>query len=209
MFLHQYWGDDTVLLLSLPQESNVIHMIEKYIENIKANINEHFFAYDKEDEESFQTGYIVMDAYTDHPFQSILITYQKALVMAKKGVGSKYNQMVHEIKEIIEKENFSLYSQPIVNVHELDVMAWEVLTRGPEHTVYEHPLQLFSMARQTNMLYTLELLVIKKNLQKMRGQDAIFINVTPQTIAHKHFIDDVDEILQNHVHINPSQIFLK
>ncbi|MCF6409065.1 EAL domain-containing protein [Pseudalkalibacillus salsuginis] len=206
LFLQQYWGDDIVLLLSLPQESNVIHMIEKYIENIKVNINEHFFAYDQEDEDSFQTGYMVLEAHTDQPFHSFLNAYQKALVMAKKGVGAKYNQMVHEIRGIIQKENISLYSQPIVNVHQLDVMAWEVLTRGPEHTAYEHPLHLFSMARQTNMLYLLELLVIKKALQKMRGQDAIFINVTPQTIAHKHFINDLDEILQDHVHINPAQI---
>ncbi|MGP4078595.1 EAL domain-containing protein [Pseudalkalibacillus sp. R45] len=206
LFLQQYWGDDIVLLLSIQQDRNVIHVIEKYIENIKANINEHFFAYKKEDEESFQTGYMVMDAHTDHPFQSFLNAYQKALVMAKKGVGAKHNHMVHAIKEIIQKENITLYSQPIVNVHELDVMAWEVLTRGPENTVYEHPLQLFSMARQTNMLYPLEMLVIKKALQKMRGEDAIFINVTPQTIAHEHFIDDVDDILQDHLHIDPSQI---
>ncbi|MCF6138541.1 EAL domain-containing protein [Pseudalkalibacillus berkeleyi] len=206
LFLQQYWGDDIVLCLSFDQEHNAISQIESYIEEIKKNINTHFFAYNEEDTDSFLTGYMVMEAQSNHPFQSFLTAYQKALVMAKKGLGGKYNLMVHEIKEIIEHENIQLYSQPIIDIEQLDVTAWEVLTRGPKDTVYENPLQLFTMARQTNMLYPLELLVVKKALHQMHGQETIFINVTPMTIAHQHFTEDIRSILLQHPHIDPSKI---
>ncbi|WP_349408377.1 EAL domain-containing protein [Pseudalkalibacillus sp. SCS-8] len=206
LFLQQFWGDDIVLLLSLDSEQQVISLIESYIEQIKKNINKHFFAYKEEDQDSFLTGYMVLDDETDNPFHTFLSAYQKALVMAKKGLGGKYNLMLHEIKDIIERENIDLYSQPIIDIEQLEVTAWEVLTRGPEDTIYQNPLQLFSMARQTNLLYPLELLVIRKALRQMKGHETLFINVTPMTIAHKHFIEDVDAIIAENSYINPAQI---
>ncbi|MGM7702645.1 EAL domain-containing protein [Pseudalkalibacillus sp. Hm43] len=206
LFLQQYWGDDIVLCLSLEKEQNAISQIEYYIDEIKKNINTHFFAYNEEDQDSFLTGYMVMDAQSDSPFHSFLSAYQKALVMAKKGLGGKYNLMVHEIKDIIKRENITLYSQPILDIDVMEVSAWEVLTRGPEGTIYENPLQLFTMARQTNMLYPLELLVVKKALRQMRGQETLFINVTPMTIAHEHFVEDVNAILEEYPEVDPSRI---
>jgi EAL domain-containing protein (putative c-di-GMP-specific phosphodiesterase class I) len=129
-----------------------------------------------------------------------------SLVMAKNGLGGKYNMMVHEIQDIIRHENITLYSQPILDIELLEVSAWEVLTRGPEGTAYENPLQLFSMARQTNMLYPLELIVVKKALSQMNGQETLFINVTPMTISHEHFVGDINAILAEYPEVDPSKI---
>ncbi|WLD92691.1 EAL domain-containing protein [Alkalihalobacillus sp. AL-G] len=209
LFLQQYWGDDVVLLVSLECENDVIGDIERYIATIHSHIMQQILVPTRDggNEKYFQAGYMVLDTdESEELLQSFQDTYQKALAMAKKSGQTNYNQMVHEISSIIRNEQISLFSQPIINVEDRSVSAWEVLTRGPENSPYEHPLQLFSMARQTNQLYPLELIVIKKALDRMEGEESIFINITPLTVSHERFPNDVDRILSEAPSVDPSQL---
>ncbi|WP_257349564.1 EAL domain-containing protein [Pseudalkalibacillus decolorationis] len=174
---------------------DVISITERYISEIQKYITAHLHIPGNEFEgDYFQAGYMVLELNSETPIQSLQDTYQKALAMAKKSRQTNYNQMVHEISEIIRTENISLLSQPIINVEDQTISAMEVLTRGPTNSPYEHPLHLFSMARQTNLLYPLELIVIKKALNQMGETDITFINTSPQTVAHNDFPSDMDYI---------------
>lgn len=105
------------------------------------------------------------------------IAHQKALAMA-------------------EKRDITLLAQPIIDLSTNQVNAWEFLTRGPKETALENPLQLFSLARQTNLIYSLKLIVLEKAFQMIRSvgcDENVFLNFTPITLGNKHFIPALEK----------------
>ena len=107
------------------------------------------------------------------------------------------------------QKNIKLLAQPIIDVATKEVRAWEMLTRGPEGTALENPLQLFSVARQTGMLYDLEMIVLAKTLDQITSTGCtheIFINFTPITLGNSRFVRDLKNIMQGYRGILPGQI---
>ncbi len=129
--------------------------------------------------------------------------------MAEKRIQSEFNEMVYEMNKIIAQQDIKLLAQPIIDVATKEIRAWEMLTRGPEGTALESPLQLFSVARQTSMLYDLEMIVLGKTLELITStgctQD-IFINFTPITLGNSRFVRDLKNMMQSYKNIKPSQI---
>jgi EAL domain-containing protein (putative c-di-GMP-specific phosphodiesterase class I) len=113
------------------------------------------------------------------------------------------------IQQIIVEKSINLLAQPIIDVSTNETRALEMLTRGPKGTVLEFPLQLFSIARQTGLLYDLEMLVFEKALQQIkttRCPHDIFINFTPITLGNMRFTRDIKKLMQKYKGIAPKQI---
>lgn len=85
-------------------------------------------------------------------------------------------------QEILTEEKISTFYQPIVNLRTGEVIGYEALSRGPEHTPFYSPLALIDAAHTAEKIWELEMLFRKKALERMRemeGDKLLFVNVDP------------------------------
>jgi EAL domain-containing protein (putative c-di-GMP-specific phosphodiesterase class I) len=160
----------------------------------------------------FESGYMFVEKRSFSVMHSVESAQRQALAMAEKRVKSEWNEMVHSIKKIVTKKEIKLLAQPIIDVTTKEVRALELLTRGPVGTVLESPLSLFSVARQTGMLYELEMLVLEKAFEQIKAtrcRKNIFVNCTPLTLGNIHFTRDLKNLMQQYPKISPIQITIE
>ncbi|RKN85463.1 GGDEF domain-containing protein [Paenibacillus ginsengarvi] len=89
-------------------------------------------------------------------------------------------------------QNQSLYAvyQPIVSLADGSVFGYESLSRGPQHSGFVSPLELFKFAEEEGFLYTLDRLAREKAIAgcgELRKEQRVFINVPAQVIHDPHF----------------------
>ncbi|MCG8641137.1 MAG: EAL domain-containing protein, partial [Desulfobacterales bacterium] len=97
---------------------------------------------------------------------------------------------IKELKQIIREKCIRTHFQPIISLKTGEILGYEALSRGPEKSYYESPNQLFSDAKEFDMLFELEKLAREKALIKASRLDKqykLFINVDPCVIFDKHF----------------------
>ena len=207
--LEDFYGDGLTLFMKVDDANHCLSEINmimaKIIYNVEAILRQQYPILQPE----FESGYMFVEKKNYSIMHSIESARRQAIAMAEKRIKSEWNDMVHTIKKIIFKKDIKLLAQPIIDVATKEVKAVEMLTRGPEGTVLESPLQLFSVARQTGLLYELELLVIEKVLEQIkttRCRQNIFVNCTPLTLSNIRFIGDLKIIIEKYKNISPLQI---
>lgn len=207
--LHDYYSDSLSLFMRIDHNRHCISEIDTKMKKILREAESRLFQEYPTVHPVFDTGYIFIDKTVGSVDEAVLKAHQQAFAMAEKRIQSDFNEMVYEMNKIISKRKIKLLAQPIIDVATKEIRAWEMLTRGPEGTALESPLQLFSVARQTNMLYELEMIVLDKSLEQIRSTGCthdIFINFTPITLGNSRFIRDLKNMLQRYKSIKPSQI---
>ena len=160
----------------------------------------------------FKTGYMFVEKKHLSIQDAIGRAQRQAIAMAEKRVKSEFNEMVYLMKRIISKKDIRLLAQPIIDVATKEVHAWEMLTRGPVGSGLESPLPLFSVARQTGLLYELEMIVIEKVLEQIKAAKCrkdIFVNCTPLTLGNIRFTRDLKNLMQQYKDIPPRQITIE
>ena len=93
-------------------------------------------------------------------------------------------------QEILTEEKISTFYQPIVNLRTGEVIGYEALSRGPEHTPFYSPLALIDAAHAAEKIWELEMLFRKKALERMRemeGDKLLFVNVDPEVMKSPEF----------------------
>jgi EAL domain-containing protein (putative c-di-GMP-specific phosphodiesterase class I) len=144
--------------------------------------------------------------------EALLSAWQDARAIARKHYPADVGHVRAEIREIIEEENIKVLAQPIFSLSTGKIFGWEILTRGPEHTPYYKPLELFNFAYQAKLLVQLELLVFKKSflvMSKKTAQLPVFINVSVPSLSNPYFFAEVKKLLAQFPEINPNQIVLE
>jgi EAL domain-containing protein (putative c-di-GMP-specific phosphodiesterase class I) len=210
--LHDYYSDSLSLFMRIDHNSYCISEIDAKMKKILREAESRIFQEYPTVQPIFDTGFIFIDKSVGSVHGAVLKAHQQAFAMAEKRIQSDFNEMVYEMKGIIAQQNIKLLAQPIIDVATKEIRAWEMLTRGPEGTELESPLQLFSVARQTNMLYDLEMIVLRKTLDQITStgcEDDIFINFTPITLGNSRFVRDLKNMMQSYDSIEPNQITLE
>lgn len=210
--LHDYYSDSLSLFMRIDHNRFCISEIDAKMKKILREAESRIFHEYPTVQPIFDTGFIFIDKSVDSIHGAVLKAHQQAFAMAEKRIQTEFNEMVYEMKRIIAQQNIKLLAQPIIDVATKEIRAWEMLTRGPEGTALESPLQLFSVARQTNMLYDLEMIVLRKTLDQITSTgclDDIFINFTPITLGNSRFVRDLKIMMQSYENIQPSQITLE
>jgi EAL domain-containing protein (putative c-di-GMP-specific phosphodiesterase class I) len=159
-------------------------------------------------------GKIFLPSYWRRHFlpKFVLWAHHQIESMAEKKDQIGHNERLITISKIVANKEIILLAQPIFDVETNEIKALEILSRGPKGTIMESPLQLFSVARQTGMLYELELIVLEKTLELMifsGSKHDFFINFTPLTLGNDRFIKDVNKLLAKYSHIRPDQITIE
>lgn len=95
-----------------------------------------------------------------------------------------------ELTKILETEDVRTFFQPIVNLSSGEVLGYEALSRGPEDSFLQGPLDLLRAAEKNGLLWEMELLFRKKSIERSRTIDKdkfLFINVDPNIIKDEKF----------------------
>lgn len=116
-----------------------------------------------------------------------------------------------ELLSIFLSENLNTHFQPIVDLKQRTVFAFEALTRGPENSKLYSPLNLFYSAEKNDCLLEMDLLARKtaiKNFANMASvhnyKAKLFINVSAQSMLSMHHKsgETLNQLSQNQMDLN-------
>ncbi|MDN3019806.1 EAL domain-containing protein [Paenibacillus sp. BSR1-1] len=210
--LHDFYGDGFTLFLKVDFERDCLSEIDLFMNKITYHVEKKLHKLYPAVELCFETGYMFVDKKHYSIHDSVLKAHRQAVFMAERKAKNGFNEMVMTMNKIITKKDIKLLAQPIIDVATKEIRAWEMLTRGPQGTLLENPLPLFSVARQTGMLYELEMIIIDKVLEQIkttRCRKDIFVNFTPLTLGNLRFTRDLKNLMLNYKSISPAQITIE
>jgi EAL domain-containing protein (putative c-di-GMP-specific phosphodiesterase class I) len=210
--LDDFYGDGLTLYIKVDYTRHFLSEIDLAIKKIVYSVEHSLHKAYPYLQPVFKTGYMFVEKRHLSIQDSIGRAQRQAIAMAEKRVKSEFNEMVYLMKRIISKKDINLLAQPIIDVATKEVHALEMLTRGPTGSVLESPLPLFSVARQTGLLYDLEMIVIKKVLEQIKATKCrkdIFVNCTPLTLGNIRFTRDLKKLMEQYKDIPPRQITIE
>lgn len=212
LILHDHYGDGFSLFLRVDPNRNCVTEIDVALNRILKKVERlqgHNLPLTKPE---FESGYMFIEKKHYSIREAIYKAHQQALAMAEKRVDTEFNEMLYTIRKIVSQKDITLLAQPIIDVESKAIRAWEMLTRGPKGTPYESPLHLFSVARQTNLLYDLEMIVLEKTFEQIYHtgcRQAIFVNFTPLSLGNQFFVKDLKKLLIKYKNIPATQITIE
>jgi EAL domain-containing protein (putative c-di-GMP-specific phosphodiesterase class I) len=212
LVVHDYYSDGLTILLKMDDDTQSVIHIEQMLRILIPKLEKWIYVRYPYFHHQLEVGYMFIHRQWRTIQDSVYIAQQQAMAMAEKRVQTQYIQTLVQLRTIIEKREITMLAQPIIELSTNQVNAWEFLTRGPKGTALENPLQLFSLARQSNLIYDLELLVLEKAFEMIQGVGCIedvFLNFTPITLGNKRFIPALEKLLTCFLDIRPKQIIFE
>lgn len=207
--LHDYYGDGPTLVIKVDYDSfsasELEYLTKKIIYHVESNLSKVYPSF----QPIFDTGFMFVEKKRNSIQESLAEAHRQAIIMAEKKVKTNHNDMILTMNQIISKKNIRLLAQPIIDIETSEIRAWEMLCRGPQGTVLESPLSLFSVARQIDRLYDLEMIIIEKAFEQIKAtrcKQDIYVNCTPLTLGNIQFTRDLKKIMGKFPRISPAQI---
>lgn len=210
--LHEQYSDGISLLLKVDERFHSTTELESRLDKVRAAIEARKYRQLDNQHLCVQSGYVFLESGEYTLSECMLKAHVQAMAMAEKQEKLQYQQWKFQINQLIAFKDITLLAQPIMDVSKGGIKAWELLTRGPKGSLMENPLQLFSIAKQTNRLFMLELLILEKAFQHIyqcKMKEAIFINFTPTTLNEIELIDKVLFLLKKYPEIIPQNIAIE
>lgn len=169
---------------------NLQQIIERFAQSLNARIFQITFPYTRKIlKADIGYSYTVFNPLLS-PERTIYRLMEQAKSVAKFN-GDRFMVKVHEtLKEIIIEENIRTHYQPIVDLKDGSIFAYEALSRGPQGSALESPLMLFGVADKTNLSFELDRLCRRKallNLQGLGPDQKLFVNTFPATMHDPEF----------------------
>ena len=100
-------------------------------------------------------------------------------------------QLTREMRDIIRRKRVTTLFQPIVRARESTIFGYEVLTRGPAHSLFRNSDMLFSFAREAKLAWELEAISLEAALKKLRTFDLadrkFLLNLEAEMFAESEF----------------------
>ncbi|KPB04705.1 EAL domain-containing protein [Bacillus sp. CHD6a] len=210
--LHEHYSSGISLLLKVDGRFHSTTELEDRLSKVKNVIEGRKYKQLDNQHLCVQSGYIFLESGEYSLSECVLKAHVQAMAMAEKQDKLQYQQLKFQINQIIAFKDITLLAQPIMDVSKGGIKAWELLTRGPKGSLMENPLQLFSIAKQTNRLFMLELLILEKAFQliyQCKMKEAIFINFTPTTLNEIELIEKMLALLKKYPEIIPQNIAIE
>ncbi len=116
------------------------------------------------------------------------------------------------LRTLIEDRRLTILFQPIVDLHDGMIAAFEALSRPAPGSGFSHAGELFEAAQQQGMLWELEDLSRTLTLEGVKSwpRDVkLFLNSTPSVFAHPEFRASLLEVINAVGTIDPSRIVLE
>ncbi len=116
------------------------------------------------------------------------------------------------IERLVSTRNIRTAFQPIVDLHDGSIAAFEALTRPGAESGFAGPADLFELAASHDMLWPLEELTRQCSVESAKGWPAhtrLFLNCTPDVVADPRFRAEIDAIFRAPAPLRPEQIVLE
>lgn len=130
---------------------------------------------------------------------------------------SSLQQNLARIQAALDNQEFYLYYQPQVNMHEGTIVGMEALIRwklaGQE--IVTLPSEFMPLVENSELAIPIGCFVLKTAVtqlakwHKLGLNWRIGINVSPRHLEHPNFINDIKDVLERHPEINPELIELE
>ncbi|MBC7501452.1 MAG: GGDEF domain-containing protein [Herminiimonas sp.] len=125
---------------------------------------------------------------------------------------SKNIMLATRLKEIVEKRQLHPLFQPIIQMHNGEILGYEGLIRGPSDSPLHSPLNLFKVARANNMTVEVEHLCRRITLERfaeLKLPGKLFLNVSPECllqpdVKHGETLDYIANL-----GINPARVIIE
>ncbi|WP_159882633.1 EAL domain-containing protein [Paenibacillus puerhi] len=160
----------------------------------------------------FVSGCYVIGPDIENTAAAVQHAYHYARSIATKKLPAHFSEARNQLLEIVKHEKISVLAQPIMNLSSGDIFGWEILTRGPQNTPFHTPAELFDLAYQADLLSRMEFVVLKKafrEISERRIREQVFINVTPVSLGHPLFLNQLLELLNTYPEVSSSQVVLE
>lgn len=124
--------------------------------------------------------------------------------------------VINDLKRAIEKDEFDVYFQEIVDVKSQEVAYIEALIRWHSNKGVIMPKDFIPIAEETGFIQTLDLIVINKalryfkniKLDKRYQNTKLTINVSPALLLNKNFPDNLND-LTHKLHIANDEVCIE
>ncbi|MBU0481536.1 MAG: EAL domain-containing protein [Proteobacteria bacterium] len=188
--------DTFIIFLSAPREhrTQLLRHLEAITERLRIHtekkVFETFYPYLKEYARP-SIGYALV---INNPMVSNLRLITQLVSSAKKM--GEFMTLKHDyssrfnLQKIIIEENIHTVFQPIVSLPDLEIIGYEALSRGPEHSEFYTPQLLFVVASECGLSFELDRLCRKIALETIRHVETdrkIFVNTLTMTIHDPEF----------------------
>lgn len=118
-------------------------------------------------------------------------------------------QLQVELQRIIELRLLTPVFQPIIALDSRRILGYEALIRGPENSPLHTPDQLFSVARRTKQLASLEFACRAASCEKfvaLNLSGKLFLNMTPLSFTDSQYRDGVTREILQRVGLSPERV---
>ncbi|QTA38131.1 EAL domain-containing protein [Thermosipho ferrireducens] len=197
-----------VLQHDISNEKSIERQIELFEEKIISfflsddylgQIKQHFKAFRNpfEDFFGFSVGYAVVNSPND---ESVINALKIAIKNAEVRKKLKLNKLTMEFFEILNRNKLESHFQPIVDIKDKKIYAYEALVRGPEESKLRNPSLLFKIASLNDLEFELDNLTRKihlynfKTILKENKKAKLSINLGPSALL---FADRVVKDFKN------------
>ncbi len=116
------------------------------------------------------------------------------------------------LREIIQQRKLTALFQPILNLKSGDFLGFESLIRGPSDSPLHSPINLFGAALREGLSLEVEMLSRQTALEAFAKQNLpgnLFLNVSPQTLAHPSFKNGQTLEFMRCLNLDPSRVVIE
>ncbi|MDQ7031320.1 MAG: bifunctional diguanylate cyclase/phosphodiesterase [Desulfonauticus sp.] len=134
-------------------------------------------------------AYLLKNQYKDVE-KAFLITLKQLRSQAKETIDGKHLQLTNQFYSILKEKQINILYQPIVNLITGKILGWEALARGPKHSYFYSPINLFGFAEEIEELFALEQVCREKAIAcigEIQPNQKLFLNIHPKTLADPNF----------------------
>jgi len=93
-------------------------------------------------------------------------------------------------EDVLDNKRITICYQPIVSLHNGDILGFEALMRGPEDSFLRSPVTLIDIAKENNRIFELEMISREKAIlgaKEINPNMYLFINIEPNIIKDSHY----------------------
>lgn len=116
------------------------------------------------------------------------------------------------LQDILARRNLSAIFQPIMDLSDGAILGYEGLIRGPADSPLHSPVNLFGAAKQQGLTLEVEMLCRQVVLEAFAAQNlpgSLFLNVSPETLAHPSFKYGQTLAYLEQIGIDPKRVIIE
>lgn len=117
--------------------------------------------------------------------------------------------LMDEFREMVERPLLRAVYQPIVDIRNSQVLAWEALARGPQGSRFASPSIMFDFAEEVGSVFALERCCREQaimGLGPLAPGQKLFLNIHPQTLGDPSFKSGETLSLLQEYGLSPYQV---